>query len=91
MLWAIYSNKNEGSADQYHVTLSLAQVKLIRIQMFFTAFVSCSSRLFKLETEGQTIRNSPQNITNPIKILAYKRAVNNPTQKLQFYAKLNLK
>ena len=40
--------------------------------MFFTALNSCSLRLFKLRTEGQTIyRTSPQSYKAQIKILAY--------------------
>ena len=41
--------------------------------MFFTAFVLCSLRLFKLKREGQTIlrqKTSPKMFKNEIKILA---------------------
>jgi len=44
------------------------------IQMFFTAFGLCSFRLFKLETERQTINvqdTSLQSYKTLIKILAY--------------------
>jgi len=45
--------------------------------MFFTAYVLCILRLFKLKTEGQTIKtenltaklqNSNQNLNNPVQL-----------------------
>jgi len=64
--------------------------------MFFTAFVLCILRLFKLKTEGQIIYRKPHCKVTKFKSkfslnLGYlNRALNNPTQELRFYAWLNL-
>ena len=76
-------------AMQFGSRLTLTQVRVNQsinfscIQMFFTALNSCSLRLFKLRTEGQTIyRTSPQSCKTQVKIIAYSRALNNPAQGL---------
>ena len=64
--------------------------------MFFTVFVLCILRLFKLKTDGQAEiqKSSMQNYKTQIKILLIlgevNRAFNNKAQELHYLAWLNL-
>ena len=58
--------------------------------MFFTTFVLCILRLFKLKTEGQTLYRKPHCKVTKLKskfslnLGCLNRALNNPAQELRF-------